>query len=350
MLDITHGGNHLKMYFDESGFTGSDYCNEDQPLFVLACTWFDDDYSVAIEKEIVNKMGCKEVKFSQLIRSGKGRGEVSEIIEKFNTDEAKLRYAAYVVHKKSALVRKFVDDCIEPSFHLEGINIYEDGLNISYANIISANLPVFMGSDWYKEFLCLYNSLIRSKENKDNLALYNHCLKTKQQKNAYEILMPYLTSPALVMEEITDASYHEDVYESIMLGLIVHIRHEFGITDFNILMDMTKVTTAPRLSSFLRHLELLTKMHKMSDVCTVHPDIRVTGVNMVDSCKVIGVRMSDLVAGLFSWSFKSADNLDSVIAKKLTMKMDDKNLIHMINSQQFNPVSFGMRGTSNPWV
>jgi len=340
----------MNVYIDESGFTGADYCNNEQPLFVLACTWFDNDYATKIEEDITKKFGCKEVKFSKLISSGKGQGEIFNLIDKFNDDNSQNKYAAYVVNKKSALVRKFILDCIDPTLHLQGIDIHENGLSVAYANIISSIMPVFMGKDWYDEFLILYNGLIRSKNDSDNEALFKHCEKTLDNNNVSEILQPYLQCPALVMNEIRHTSYKADMYDQITMGLIAHVRNAFGISEFDVVADHTKATTPDNLDSFLKMFELLKVDHKMSEICTLRSDIKISSVKMVDSKQAIGIRMSDLIAGLFSWSFKTIENTASLMSVKLQRKISSKNMIHMISSQEVTPEGLGMNGARNPWT
>ena len=339
----------MRVFIDESGFTGADYCNADQPLFVLACNWFEDEQATQIEQRIIERLKCGEIKFSKMVRKIKGQAELLHVIEVFNCTESKSRYATYVVHKKSALVRKFVLDCIEPSVRQDGIDMLKDGRIITYANLISTVMPTFMGGPWYETFLALYNRLIRTKDLADNQALYRHCLETRSNRDASDILSPYLANPDLVMEEIGHDLYRSDIFEFVVLGLIVHIRNMFGVTDFEVVLDSTKATTRDQLAGILKHLESLTASHKMSEVCTIHPDIQINNVEMGNSRDVIGIRMSDLVAGLFSWTFKSANNLNSLLGEALQMNIADENMIHLINSNDVTAKSLGMDGSQNPW-
>lgn len=165
----------MKIYIDESGFTGADYCNEDQPLYVLACTWFDDDFAKSIEDPIVGKFGHKELKFNKLVKTNRGRTELRKAIDNIARSPEKGKFSAYVVDKKTALVRKFVMDCIEPVTYAMGHDLLKDGGTVTYANLLHCTLPVFMGQAWFKEFLLLYNDLIRSKSRQVNQRLHQHC-------------------------------------------------------------------------------------------------------------------------------------------------------------------------------
>jgi len=339
----------MKVYLDESGFTGADFCNTEQPLFVLAATWFDQDYATRIETDIISQFNFSEMKFAKLISTDRGRAKAVDIIKQIGEKEPKSRFAVYVVHKQSALVRKFVMDCIEPTMAERGVEMLNDGSTVTYANLINTVMPAYLGMDWFEEFLGLFNVLIRSRQESDNRELLGHCLQTKNHPEAFQIFEPYLSRPGLVMEELSNPNYRSDTYESILMGLVVHLRHMFNIIDFDIIMDKTKATSAPALTSFLGRLELLTKAQRMSDVCTVHPDIKISTVTMVDSASAVGVRMSDLVAGLFSWSFKSEKNRKSFVATALSLNIEDRNLIHMINSDEVTPEELGMTGARNPW-
>lgn len=215
---------------------------------------------------------------------------------------------------------------------------------------MSCVLPSFMSEDWFLKFLKLYNNLIRSKNESDNIELYKHCLKTEQHSEANEILKPYLLRPHLVLDELANATYRADIYEQIVFGLVVHIRNKFGIKNFEMILDSTKATTSQALIVDLQRLETLTKTHKMSDFCTVHDDISISEVVMMDSKEEIGIRMSDLMAGLYSWTFKSAENRQSDVGQALINMLPEDNLIHMIASDQVTPADLGMEGTSNPFL
>ncbi len=340
----------MQIYIDESGFTGADYLNLDQPLYVLAGSWFDDELAVQIEQQLLAVHGHRELKFNKLVKSKKGRAAITKAVEVIAASDAKHQYAAYVVHKQSALVRKFVLDCIEPFFYRAGVEMLDEGRTITYANMMSCTLPAFMGASWFERFLEHYNRLIRTKEEGDNAALFAHCQRAQENPNAEEILRPYLLAPHLVLDELAHPAYRADMYQHIVFGMVVHMRHMFEIRQFEVFLDQTKATTSSDLAAHLRYLESLSQTHRMSDVCTVYDDIQVTRVHMVDSTQETGVRMSDFIAGLYSWTFKSDENRVSEVGQAVCSLLAENNLIHMVATPDVTSADIGWEGAANPWV
>lgn len=338
-----------KIYIDESGFTGADYCNEDQPLYVLACTWFEPDFARRIEDKLLSLYGHKELKFSRLICKEAGRQALIEAIHLIGKNQSKARFAVYVVHKSTALVRKFVLDCIEPFYHQAGIEMLKEGRSITYANLIALITPSAMGQEWFAEFLKLYNLLIRTKSVRDNKRLYEHCLICESNDLAKDIFKPYLLMPDAALAQINEPNYTPDIYLMIVFGLVTHIRNQFAINEFDLLLDQTKATTATTLIKNLKALESLEKRYKISDICTLYDDIKIKGVTMADSQDEIGIRMSDLIAGLYSWCFKSTENMASPVTQAIKDNLPEESLIHMLTSKAITAEELGMENTINPW-
>ena len=340
------------VYFDESGWTGADYTNDEQPLFVIGCHWFSQESCEELEKVILAKFHGKEPKFSKIIKTNSGQALLDDTIRLLTTKSTDSEgFSAYVVHKKSALVRKFVLDCIEPVLNGAGIDMFKDGLSVSYANLISTTLPVFLGKDWYQSFLARFNRLIRTKKEDDNIALYNHCRCAVSNRDACDILSPYLTKPEMVLEEIKSPEYRTDCYASIVLGLITHLHNSFGLSGLNLVLDQTKATNNPELNFFATSLQNATNSVRISDCCTILPGLEVNSVVMSDSRSVIGIRIADIIAGLFSWCFRNEQNLDSTVGKALMLNLRDEHMIHMINSNQVTPESLGMKDSElHLWI
>ena len=175
-------------------------------------------------------------------------------------------------------------DCLEPALRLGGIDALRDGLSISYANLISTVMPTFMGTEWFAVFLKLYNRLIRTKEIKDNEALYQHCMLTSKNNDAHEILIPYLMDPDLAYREISKDENMLDLYEPFIGGLVAHLRHMFGISKFEIVLDRnsTKATSEGEMIGFLKYLESLGAEHQVSEICRLYPDVKIQKRDMVD--------------------------------------------------------------------
>jgi len=132
----------MDLYIDESGNTGSDYLSEDQPFFVLGIHWMSEDDLAILKKDVFSQYKADELKFKNLKRRNDKRRMlgVTSFLEK-----RKDRFCAYIVHKKSVLIEKFVHDCIEPVCWKDGMDLSDRGGILAYTNMLNMLLPAEMG-------------------------------------------------------------------------------------------------------------------------------------------------------------------------------------------------------------
>jgi hypothetical protein len=339
------------VYIDESGWTGADYINAEQPLQVLAAHWFDPAKSAELLDPLRVCTEGGEVKFAKLVRTAKGQRQLVSTVRLLSAlSDSQNGFAAYVIDKKCALVRKFVLDCIHPALLANGISLFADGKVVGYANVIACTLPVFAGKEWYACFLKLVNQLVRSGSEEDNQALLVHCrAASRLNENVGMLLFPYVHNPSGALADITARGYRRDCYHEQSLGLLVHLNHAFRLNGFRLIIDGTRATTDKELMSLYSMLTEVRTATRISDVCTVHPDISIESVKMVDSAASPGVWVADIVAGLFNWCLKTEENRRSDLGRALLEQLDERCLIHMFNSNQVTPDQLGMEGQRFPW-
>jgi len=336
----------MRMFLDESGFTGSDYVNQDQPFFVLGSHWLSDPEVSAFQELVARSFRGNEIKFRKLIKTLNGKVILRDVITFLA--QHKTKYCVYVVDKKSALVRRFVDDCIEPSMAEAGLSPnYKE--RWAYANLFSTTMPAFMGPQWYEAFLVRCNAFLREKDPASLGRLLDHCLLCSSNESALEIVSPFVANPKAAFSEVNRVGYTEDIFETIILGLIVHCRNHFGITNFDVVYDSTSATTDSSLGAFVQRLHGLPRMFKVSEVCSIYPDIVIERVRGVDSKSSAGIALSDVLAGLANWTFRSQEHLESDIGKAFLTPLDDRNFIHMVNSPDVTPDGIGVLDGESPW-
>lgn len=151
----------MNIYIDESGHTGPDFLNKDQPIFVLAASWMDNSDYEELKELLFKKSTADEIKYSIFKRRA---NKVAYVKLATFLSKNKDKFCAYVVDKKSILIEKFVFDCIEPFFAQQNIDISEKGGIRCYANMLNFILPFYMGEDWYLKLLQLFQTFIRLKQ------------------------------------------------------------------------------------------------------------------------------------------------------------------------------------------
>lgn len=129
----------VNIYFDESGYTGNNLLNRDQPIFTYASVCADDEEARRYVESAVRRYGVQsgELKGSSLIKFNKGRRAISEILEEFRG-----RIKVSVSDKKYALAGKFFEYIFEPSISsvnsiFYGVNFHRFISNILYVEFVA---------------------------------------------------------------------------------------------------------------------------------------------------------------------------------------------------------------------
>ena len=103
--------NTKTIYFDESGFTGYDLLNKDQPIFAISSTDISPQRAESILKTSFPKYQGDEFKFSNLWRSANKQGLIN-----FSQNIApyKENVFTWINQKKFTVLALMVDRLIEP--------------------------------------------------------------------------------------------------------------------------------------------------------------------------------------------------------------------------------------------
>src|SRR5260370_29708039 len=72
----------MQLFFDESGFTGQDLANREQPIFVLASTRAGDDLCHDIYSEVFKDVKARELKHSSLAKTPRGRDRIMKFLRR----------------------------------------------------------------------------------------------------------------------------------------------------------------------------------------------------------------------------------------------------------------------------
>lgn len=150
----------LEIAFDESGNTGADLLNKQQPVFVLASA----DYTREEARDIIvcaYTHQSREAKFSSLKKSNAGVRRITEVITSLCSE--KERFKTTIVHKKFMILAKIVDIIVETLAHRDGIDLYERGANIAISNMHYHCMPAFCGRQRVDDFFRAFVEMIRRR-------------------------------------------------------------------------------------------------------------------------------------------------------------------------------------------
>ena len=160
------------IFFDESGNTGRQLADADQPIFVLGSSDFSDEECRQLLEPLRSKQAA-EIHFKRLRKTAKGQDRIIELIQSDLINEN--RFKSWVVHKHFMLLTKVMDDLLEPFLRFElNHNFYENGQNIALSNMLFFVLPHAIGEDYRDKFLELYYQMCEEKSEASINAFYHH--------------------------------------------------------------------------------------------------------------------------------------------------------------------------------
>ena len=192
--------------FDESGNTGADLLNVQQPVFVLASANLDKEEAEDLLSCVYTQQ-AREAKFINLKKSNSGKKKIITFLEKVKNKKQTIK--TFFFHKRYMVVTKIVDVLIETLAFRDGIDLYKDGMNIALANLHYCCMPVFCGTDRTQELYAAFVNMIRTQDNPSidrffyaAWQVYSACYDEKYQSS----LAPILASEELIHEILRDTT------------------------------------------------------------------------------------------------------------------------------------------------
>jgi hypothetical protein len=106
------------------------------------------------------------------------------------SEEKNIKFA--IAHKKYVLVTKMVDLLIETMAHLDGIDLYKDGANIAYSNLLYLMMKDVAGKRIFNKLLLNFQSMIRERtiERYDNF--FRIFFEEKYPEMLNEVFIPFV--------------------------------------------------------------------------------------------------------------------------------------------------------------
>lgn len=146
------------IYFDESGFTGYNLLDRQQPVFVVSSTDIAPDAAELILRESFPKYRGEEFKFSNIW----GSSHRSGLIE-FGRRLTPLENHAFswMIDKRFCVLTKIVDFLIEPPLTNAGYDFYTDGFCWKYTNYIYYGFSEFAPPELLDTLVRTYQAFSR---------------------------------------------------------------------------------------------------------------------------------------------------------------------------------------------
>ena len=144
------------IYLDESGNTGSNLLDQDQPVFSLASCSFTEKEAQLLS-DLVGSQSEHEIHFKRLKRRKPGQDGIIRLMKHalISPDNIKVN----IFHKRFMITSKIVDTLIEHMLHMRGEDLYINGQNIALSNMLFYCLESFCDeakvTEMYRKFVLM---------------------------------------------------------------------------------------------------------------------------------------------------------------------------------------------------
>lgn len=168
------------IYFDESGNTGSNLLDPDQPVFTLASCIFSKDESERL-LQLIDSKSPHEAHFKNLRRRRSGQDGIVRLMSSKLLDVKNVRINIFL--KEFMITTKIVDILIEHMMHLMGEDLYLNGGNIAFSNMLYYCLPTFCDKELVQSMYKSFVKMIREQDQENIEKFYNDVEKVKNSSS-----------------------------------------------------------------------------------------------------------------------------------------------------------------------
>ena len=294
----------ITLYFDESGYTGYNLLDRNQPVFSIASTSIRSERAAEILRSSFPRYQGQEYHFTNIWRSRNREG-----LRTFCSYLPELSEAAYcyAIIKRFAVLTKIVDFLVEPFMTSSGYDFYDEGFCWRYANYIYFGLTRVAPDGTLDSVLNAYQDFSRDPTAASLSILQRrlHTLAGDADSPAKEFLEQMALGADIferfhALEEFRSSN---NLHTTTMLAVVGHWRQNYT-EDFSIVHDASSIFLRDRAtweavtSEGVPHQNL-----RIGDGSSVEYPLRVIKTRSVDSRDCHSVQFCDILAGLTARHF-----------------------------------------------
>ncbi|HMI79004.1 MAG TPA: DUF3800 domain-containing protein [Ferruginibacter sp.] len=327
--------------FDESGNTGSDLLDKNQPVFVLASVKFT--FSQALELTQLFQTNADELKFNRLKKYHKNHSRIIAFLNHELISDETVKIALF--HKEYCICVHTVDRLIEPLAHKDGLDFYKDGLNLAYTNLLFYCTAVLCDREIWEQYKIDFIKLFKQRDVDSILSFYEtvqNLMKSSDKRGTdfSASLSPIFMSHEIIHDILGD--WDTNNFDPMLTGFI-NLIDNWGRktnTNFFAFVDYSK-----SLNHF-RHIidkvnNIVIKQQIVgADRRTLQLPLKLIDVKFEDSKKNPVVQIADIIAGAANHYYRAL--ADNKFSDKLSEQIGQSKLAKLLHSpvwpsQAFTP-------------
>lgn len=309
---------------DESGYTGFDLLNADQPYQGASAIAIEEQDAARLIKEYFPRHRAEEIKYRQLIRRPSNHSRLlalhSELLKTY-------KCATYACDKRFLLILMFLDHAAEPYYYLRGLDFYKDGQNYAMASLLSIVGPKLLGEDAFDQLLAAFQSAVKEKT-PESLASLVRAARSTNWHEFPEALGPLAKYAAPeCLSSISNPDVSTDAAFVVLQSLISRME---------VMADGPYQVEHDRSKNLLAYNKILQKLIKNeqeiafrhTSITTTQFPLKLAEVMQVDSKMNPGVQLADVLIG-------SALDATSRMLGKESNGLDPELLFSLYAENQF---------------
>jgi hypothetical protein len=328
---------------DESGYTGFDLLNPEQPFQGATAVAISDEDAARLIKEHFPKLQASELKYRSLSRRPGNHPRLIGLQRDILTN---YKCVTYVCAKRFLLLLMFLNYAVEPFYYERGLNFYEDGQNYSLASLLYTIGPSLFGKAAFDDLQAAFQRAVKEKTPESLADLVTAARKTKWQElpEALGPLAQYAAPECL--EAIATPGVSTDA-ALIVLQALVSRMEEMTAGPYRIEHDQSKnlLTYHDLLQRYINHDQDIE--FRQSEIARIKFPLKLSSVTQVDSKTSPAVQLADVMIG-------AAIEATNTLTGRRTGGLDpeavmslyaDHQIIHLLPSINFEEQKRFRQGT-----
>lgn len=277
---------------DESGYTGFDLLNREQPFQGATAIAISEEDAARLIKEHFPKLQAAELKYRALARRPANHPRLLSLQKDILGN---YKCVTYLCDKRYLLVLMFLDYAVEPFYYERGMNFYENGQNYAMGSLLYMAGPALLGKDAFVALLAAFQRAVKEKsaEALENLVSAARATNWRQLPQA---LGPLAQHAPECLKAITVPSVSTDA-AFVVLQALVSRMEEMAEGAYRIEHDQSKnlLTYHELLQRYIRHDQAI--LFRQSEIARIKFPLKLASVTQVDSRASSAVQLADIMIG-----------------------------------------------------
>jgi hypothetical protein len=149
------------IFIDESGYTGEDLFNAEQPFFTLASLNLSEEKCKFLTDKYFGEINARELKHSNILKYPKQQEMVTNFLKELANTPDIVKFS--VSDKRYVLITKMVDNLIEPLLYESGYDLYNQGGNIGLSNVLYYMYKTHLSKIEFEDILRNFQIMMRER-------------------------------------------------------------------------------------------------------------------------------------------------------------------------------------------